>query len=121
MNTSVGHIVFDSKTGWGFGNLLFRPENGTTAELLLDGDEGIKLFVQLRGVRSPESLLAVLRGFDDFHILRRETGTPFSEFARFICRFFVDDDTYETVIDEWEAHKIKPEQAGGCDGEKSGS
>ena len=109
-------IVFDSKTGWYFETLTFRPTHATEAEILFHDRGSRKLYVELRGIRSPRMLIDVLYGFDDFHVIERDTGTPFSEIGRYLCRFWVDDDRYETIIDEYEAYESGTEQPAGGDG-----
>jgi hypothetical protein len=61
-------------------------------------------------------LVEVLLGFDDFEVLKREDVTPYAEFGRFLCRFYRDDDLYETVIDEFETEETEPEPAASPNG-----
>ena len=69
-------------------------------------------FLELRGIRSPERLLSLLKGFDDFLILTREIENPYPAGERFLLRYFIDDDIYETIIDEYEAYGTKSTESG---------
>lgn len=86
--------------------MKFSPECGTSGEILFHGQGNRKLYLELKGIYSPEIFFDVLLGFDDFHIIRRDTGTPFSEQKKFLCRFYIDDDTFETILDEYEIYEI---------------
>ena len=112
-------IVFDSKTGWYFESLTYRPRHGTEAEVLFHDRGSRKLYLELRGIRSPQVLLDVLDGFDDFHVIELLTGTPFAEHGRFLCRFYIDDAKYETVIDEYEAYETGTGPSPRCDSLKA--
>jgi hypothetical protein len=104
MESTAKEIRFDSGTGWAVGQFTFRPQYGISLEALFEGDRNETLYLELRGIRSPDQLLGMLNGFDDFQILARETGTRYPAAAQFLFRFFIDDDSYETVVDEYEAY-----------------
>ncbi len=80
------------------------------AEIRFARSDGRFLQLTLRGVRTVASLIEVLPGFDDFEIVSRENITPYAEFERYLCRFYRDDDHYETVIDGFETEETEPEQ-----------
>lgn len=103
MKNESENIVFDSKTGWSLESLTFQPKH--EAHILFHSGGSKKLYLELRGISNPQALLVVLDGFDDFQIIKRDTGTPFSESGRYMCRFYVDDDRHETIIDEYEAYE----------------
>lgn len=110
MTNTSEQIIFDSKAGWYFESLTFRPEHGTEAEILFHDSGTRKLYLELRGLRHPQVLLDVLHGFDGFHIIQGDTGTPFAESGRYLCRFYVDDERHETIIDEYEAYESETDQ-----------
>ena len=103
MKNESEQIVFDSKTGWSLESLTFHPKH--EAQILFHNGGTKKLYLELRGIATPQALLVVLDGFDDFQIIKRDTGTPFAENSRYVCRFYVDDDRHETIIDEYEAYE----------------
>lgn len=105
METSAQDIKFDSGTGWAVVNLTFRPQYGVSLEAIFEGGSEESLYLELRGIRAPDQLLDMLNGFDDFQILARETGTPYPAAARFLFRYFIDDDSHETIIDEYEVYR----------------
>lgn len=106
MDPAAEEIKFDSGTGWAVVSFKFQPQYGITLEALFEGGGDESMYLELRGIRSPDHLLAMLTGFDDFQILARETGTPYPAAARFLFRYFIDDDSYETIIDEYEYYTI---------------
>ena len=106
MEPAAQEIKFDSGTGWAVVNLTFQPQYGITVDALFQNGAEDSIYLELRGIRSPDQLLGMLNGFDDFQILTRETGTPYPTASRFLLRFFIDDDSYETIIDEYEAYRI---------------
>ena len=103
MKNESEQIVFDSKTGWYLESLTFHSKH--EAEILFHDNGSRRLYLELRGICTPQALLVVLDGFDDFHVIKRDTGTPFSEGARYLCRFYVDDDKHETIVDDYEAYE----------------
>jgi len=106
MEPAAQEIKFDSGTGWAVVNLTFQPQYGITVDALFQNGAEDSIYLELRGIRSPDQLLGMLNGFDEFQILTRETGTPYPTASRFLLRFFIDGDSYETIIDEYEAYRI---------------
>ena len=100
---------FASGMDWVLRSMTLRPQHGTVVEIQFTRSDGRSLQLTLRGVRTVGSLVEVLHGFDDFEILSREDITPYAEFERFLCRFYRDDDRYETVIDDFETQETEPE------------
>lgn len=98
-------IKFDSGTGWTVKKLIFMPQYGIRAEVLFAGEDGCSIYLELRGIRSPEQLLSMLTGFDAFLVLTRQTESSYPAGERFLLRYFIDDDIYETFIDDYEAYR----------------
>lgn len=114
MMAKDGQIIkFDSGSGWAVEKLTFMPQYGISVEALFTGKKGDSMYLELRGIQSPEELLNMLMGFDDFRVLTRETESPNPAGQRFLFRCFIDDDIFETIIDEYEAYKTTTTEQGG--------
>jgi hypothetical protein len=109
MASQPNKIRFRSGIGWLLQSITLRPQDGTSAEVRFTDKDGHSLLLTLKGVRSVENVVAALSGIDDFEILRREDTTPHAEFACYVCRFYRDDDLYDTIIDNYEIGEAKSE------------
>lgn len=107
MSPQSNQIKFASGIGWVLQSLTFRPAH-QVAEMRFTKADGRLLQLTLRRACA-ESLIEALQGFDFFEILVRENLTPYAEFNRFLCRFYRDDDQFDTVIDEFEIEDTEPE------------
>jgi len=105
MGTDKEKIRFSSGPGWQFESMTFCRDPERSAEFRLVDRSGRRLYLDLRGLRSPETMIRVLYEFDDFEIVETPPSTPYVEFGRFLCRFHLDDDKYETVVDGFEAYE----------------
>ncbi len=102
MDADIEKTEFSSGPGWQFESMTFRSDPEMTAEFRLICASGRRLYLDLRGLRSPEAMIKVLYGFDDFEIIKMQPSTPYAEFGRFLCRFYLDDEKYETIVDGFE-------------------
>lgn len=109
---------FSSGPGWQFESMTFRRDPEITADFRLINASGQRLYLDLRGLRSPETMIKVLYEFDDFEIIETPPSTPYAEFGRFLCRFYLDNEKYETVIDGFETYETGTEPSAAGDGDK---
>lgn len=99
------NIEFASGPGWGVEQLTFMPGQGIRVEARFAGEHGELIFLELHGVRSPELLPGLLTGFDDFQIVTRDTAGACAAWGRFLFRYFINDDVFEIIVDDYEAHR----------------
>jgi hypothetical protein len=100
------HIEFSSGGGWLAETMSFRCEPQIVAELLLSHKDGRKLHLELSGLKSPEAMIQILYGFDEFEIIEQRSS-PYAEFGRFLFRIYVDDEKSETIVDGYNEYELE--------------